>query len=340
MSLQHDHRERWPRPTGPAPEAALTSPSTTSTASGERHAAGPAVRTGHMSTGRAGEPQAPERAAERAGEDPVADCAWERPRPRIPVFRWRSAGSAVLILVVAVAAWWTVTWLLRPADPEPLSVDGPVSAASDGASAVKAPHPAASSPGTQGSAAPAGASGTAAEDEEPETARLRVHVIGHVRSPGVVSLPPQSRTTDAIAAAGGHTGAAQLDRINLAAPVSDGQQLLVPGPDTTEEQLQAAQSPGGTAENGAGLAEPGGPAAAPAAVDADTVQSGVAADAVDLNTADSTLLQTLPGVGPATAAKILAQREQVGPFQSLTDLDAVPGIGPATLERLAPLVTW
>ena len=63
-------------------------------------------------------------------------------------------------------------------------------------------------------------------------------------------------------------------------------------------------------------------------------------DTVDLNTADATELQTLPGVGPATAEKIIAHRETVGPFTGLQDLDAVPGIGPATLDRLRDLVSW
>lgn len=322
-------------------------------------------------------------------DDPVAASAWEEDPPRVPVFRWRLVGSAVMVLVVAVAAWWAVTWLMRPSAPDSVPVDahGVIGSAEEG--------PGADAPGTDGTAdgrndahgdragegdgpssgdrgagaadrngASGAEKGAAAGDEEGDPAaapRVRVHVIGEVRSPGVVTVPADARTADAIAAAGGTTRAAEAERINLAAPLIDGQQVLVPGDQTTEEQLESVQaqahavpgtgpdkdprlnsahgagSAGGAADAEAGGV--GGSAGADQAQDGQDVGSG-SAGAVDLNTADSTALQTLPGVGPATAEKIIAHREQVGPFQSLTDLDAVSGIGPATLERLAPLVTW
>lgn len=313
-------------------------------------------------------------------DDPVAASAWEEEPPRVPVFRWRMVGSAVMVLVVAVAAWWAVTWLMRPSAPEPVPVDtqarhgvGAEGRAGDGRTGDPdgpggGEDP--SSAGAGGEAEGAAAGGDRATGEQPRKAadgegeatdedrghqsRVRVHVIGEVRSPGVVTVPADARTADAIAAAGGTTPAAQAERINLAAPLLDGQQVLVPSEQTSEEQLESVQAQahavagevdsnardaavvgGADGEAGAGAAADGATGPGPEAQD-----GGAGEGAVDLNTADSSALQTLPGVGPATAEKIIAHREQVGDFQSLTDLDAVSGIGPATLERLAPLVTW
>ena len=136
--------------------------------------------------------------------------------------------------------------------------------------------------------------------------------------------------SQAVGAAGGPTRHARAERINLAAPLDDGQQVLVPSARTPQDALDrvagAAQAqPTPTTGRAGGGGEPGG------------AESG---DTVDLNTADATELQTLPGVGPATAEKIIAHRETVGPFTGLQDLDAVPGIGPATLDRLRDHVSW
>lgn len=265
----------------------------------------------------------------------MAASAWEEEPPRVPVFRWRLVGGAVMVLVVAVAAWWAVTWLMRPSPPPSV----PVAAQT---------------------LAEAGGADTAEADAGDDAARVRVHVIGEVRSPGVLTVPADARTADAIAAAGGLTRDAQAERINLAAPLIDGQQVLVPGTQTTEEQLESVQAQAHAGPAGRGAEGDAGAGQVPAAGAAGTSADGRAADGnaaggaedgadgssdgsvgtVDLNAADGAVLQTLPGVGPATAEKIIAHREQVGPFQSLTDLDAVSGIGPATLERLAPLVTW
>lgn|GEM_PF-1764582 len=304
-----------------------------------------AVRTGTLGGGGG--------AGARVGavEDPVATTAWEEEPPRVPVVRWRLVGSAVLVFVVAVAAWWAVTWLLRPSQPGPVPVDAQ-SMVEDGTEHSEAEQGAASS-GDDGEQAgtsaatddPAPARGPR-ETGEPDPpspsdgadARVRVHVIGQVRSPGVVTVPAEARTADAIAAAGGATRQARPERINLAAPLVDGQQVLVPGEETTEEQLESVQSRAEAVADPTG--DRGGDGRGGTEDDATDGPGAAGASAVDLNTADSTALQELPGVGPATAEKIIAHREQVGQFQSLADLDAVSGIGPATLERLAPLVTW
>lgn len=155
--------------------------------------------------------------------------------------------------------------------------------------------------------APPGGAGLEVVEPEGEEAaeEVVVHVAGAVRQPGLYALEEGSRIDDAIARAGGPTGKAVLDAVNLAAPVADGQQVVVP---------EAGLAGGG----GAGGAATGG--------------------RVHLNTATLEQLDTLPGVGPVTAQKILDYRDERGAFQSVDELDAVPGIGPARLEQLRELV--
>ncbi|MFI7397194.1 helix-hairpin-helix domain-containing protein [Micrococcus luteus] len=248
---------------------------------------------------------------------PHAASRWERTPPQGPVLRWRPALLAVTVLLVAAAAWWAVAWLTTPAPPAAI----PAAAAGAGVSQTGATPAASTAAGTDARAPEAGPSGEASEPAG--SGPLRVHVVGEVARPGVVSLAPGSRVADAVRAAGGPTRHARAERINLAAPLDDGQQVLVPSVHTPQDALDrvagAAQAQPTPTTGGAG-AEPGG--------------------TVDLNTADAVVLQTLPGVGPATAEKIIAHRETVGPFTGLQDLDAVPGIGPATLDRLRDLVSW
>ncbi len=145
-------------------------------------------------------------------------------------------------------------------------------------------------------------------EEEAAAATLVVHVAGAVRRPGLYQLPEGSRIDDAIRKAGGTKPRADLGLVNLAAPIADGQQVLVP----------TRASAGAPAGAGVAPAAPAGP--------------------VHLNTATLEQLDELPGVGPVTAEKILAYREEHGAFQSVDELDAVPGIGPARLEELRQLV--
>ena len=149
----------------------------------------------------------------------------------------------------------------------------------------------------------------------PSTAPLLlVHVAGAVKNPGVVQVPQGARVNDAIAAAGGITPEAHLGTLNLAAMVSDGMQILVAsGP----EQTSSTSGDGGTQPP---PGESGGPK-------------------VNLNTATVAQLESLPGVGPATAAKIIAWREQHGKFSKVEELQEIDGIGQKTFERLKPLVT-
>ena len=137
---------------------------------------------------------------------------------------------------------------------------------------------------------------------------LVVDVAGAVQRPGLYRLPSGSRIADAVARAGGMSRQAAAASVNLAAPLADGEQVLVP----TLRTGTAASAAGG--------------AASPSAP-------------IDLNSATVEQLDTLPGVGPVTAQKIVDYRTEHGPFTSVDDLDAIPGIGPARIENLRGLVS-
>ena len=134
-------------------------------------------------------------------------------------------------------------------------------------------------------------------------AALVVHVVGAVRRPGLYRLKEGSRIADAVARAGGATRRADVSLVNLAAPVVDGAQVVVP-----------RRVPAAAAGSGVAATAPAGP--------------------LHLNTATLEQLDELPGIGPSTAQKILDFRDEHGAFTSIDELDAVPGIGPARLEQL------
>jgi len=155
-----------------------------------------------------------------------------------------------------------------------------------------------------------------------------VHVAGAVRRPGVYRLRAGARIDDAVARAGGPTARADLGAVNLAAKVEDGRQVVVP-----ERPPRGGAAAGGP--------PPGGAGAAAGAPGAGTAGAGGAGPGVPLNLNTATLeqLQTLAGVGPATAQKILEYREQHGGFGTVEDLANVPGIGEKRLASLREQVT-
>jgi competence protein ComEA len=136
-----------------------------------------------------------------------------------------------------------------------------------------------------------------------------VHVVGAVRRPGLYQLPAGSRVADALEQAGGAAPAADVALVNLAAPLADGQQVVVPS-----RAAAGSGSSGAAGESPSG----GGP--------------------VHLNTASIAELDELPGIGPVTAQKIVDHREKHGAFSSVEDLDAIPGVGAAKIEQLRDLV--
>ena len=144
-------------------------------------------------------------------------------------------------------------------------------------------------------------------DTEPET--LSVHVSGMVMAPGVVDVAAGSIVADVIAAAGGLKTGAAVDRLNLAAPVSQSEHIVVPG-------------------HGDGPME-GEPGTA----------GGIESGLVSLNTATPAELETLPGVGPVLAERIVAWREQNGPFDVIEDLLEVSGIGESKLAAMRDFVS-
>lgn len=150
-----------------------------------------------------------------------------------------------------------------------------------------------------------------------------VHVAGAVLWPGVYSLPAGARVSDAMAAAGGALGSAACDAVNLARIVTDGERIYIP---TAEE---VAGSGVGAAGEPAWSGEPSGGGAG----------TGGAPGTVNINRATAAELETLPGVGPATAQKIVDDREANGPFATPEDLMRVPGIGPKKFEAMAEQVS-
>ncbi|MBC2638741.1 MULTISPECIES: ComEA family DNA-binding protein [unclassified Rhodococcus (in: high G+C Gram-positive bacteria)] len=257
-------------------------------------------------------PAAPEWLAEPGGTGFDGDTTWSAERRR-GVFslpdRWRDArfdpgrsGAVALIVVGIVVAVATVVGV-RSDRPETQSV--PSLPAASGQSTAAAADSTTPSAGAAPAAAPA---------EE-----IVVSVVGLVTAAGLVRLPPGSRVADALAAAGGVRDGADTLGLNLAQRLSDGDQVLV-GAATTQAPPSAV---GGTST---GSPSAGGAIAA-------------AGGLVNLNTATATELDALPGVGPVTAAAIVAWRTTNGTFTDISQLGEVDGIGPVRLEKLRGQVT-
>jgi competence protein ComEA len=208
----------------------------------------------------------------------------------------RTLWLVALVAALLVAGW---SWVSRPeVSPAPASGAAAQSpaAAVDDAAVVSAAS----------TGQPTGTSGTAAQGTE--APQIVVAVVGHVASPGLVTLPAGSRVADALAAAGGLLPDADPASVNAAAVLADGQQVAVGVPGA------GGPAPGsGDAAGGSGL--------------------------LDLNAAGLADLDALPGIGPVLAQRILDHRSEHGPFTSVEQLDDVSGIGPSLYAQIAPLVT-
>lgn len=193
--------------------------------------------------------------------------------------------------------------------------------------------PLAPTPGTSndpgGSSAPGPNTASESVSAEPD---VLVHVVGAVNRPGVYRLPSGSRVVDAVDSAGGLAPRARPGELNFAQPLDDGQQVVV----GTSEQ------PGGEVRGAGQDGTSGG--SAPSSDGTSTTtdgggSSGSAGDKINLNKATAAQLDTLPGVGPVTAGKIITWRDQNKKFSRIEELQEVPGIGPKTYAELSPLVT-
>jgi len=162
--------------------------------------------------------------------------------------------------------------------------------------------------------APSGAAVELLPSSTPEP--IMVFVTGAVARPGVYQVPRDSRLVEVVALAGGFLDGADITQLNLAEKVEDGQEVNIPG-------LDDVPTPQLVIGGGGLLVTPTPPAGA----------------LVNLNTANADLLEQLPGIGPTTAANIVAYREENGPFEQVEDLLKIPGIGPSTVEEIRALVT-
>ena len=232
---------------------------------------------------------------------------------------------AVLGLLLAAGlllAGWSYLRATGGPDPGGAVVAPRASGGVPVAPTVADPSEGAGGPGSAAPAAEGGPPGAAAATP----AEVVVDVEGKVRRPGIAVLPEGSRVADALEAAGGARPGTDLRALNLARVLVDGEQLLV-----------GVDPPVGVA---AGSLTGPSPPAVPGAVPPAAVPGGASPAAlVNLNTADQATLETLPGVGPVTAAAILEWRTQHGAFSSVDELLEVSGIGDATLAEIAPHVT-
>lgn len=229
----------------------------------------------------------------------------------------------LLLVVVAVAAVLALrVWLVNAqAAPVPVTAVPPTRTA-DAARTTMADDAAAEGETAVEAAAQTAAPGSSAGTPQVTPVLILVHVAGEVRAPGVVRLDPGARVLDVVEAAGGLTGRADTDRLNLARLVTDGERVWVPAPGEEVPDLVEPVAAGPVTTS----APTGGAARSPVTM-------------VNLNTADQAALEELPGVGPVTAGHILTWRSEHGRFTSVEELLEVSGIGERTLEQLRPHVT-
>jgi competence protein ComEA len=193
--------------------------------------------------------------------------------------------------------------------------------------------PAAFTSGAVAGAASPGVTGPDASSTSGASARgspgrlVVVDVVGQVVHPGVVTVPDGSRVVDVLTAAGGPLAGADVERLNLARLVADGEQVFVPRPGETQPVLVGALGGSGAGAAGSGSGAGGTSGGV-----------GTASAVVDLNTATLAALDTLPGVGPVLAQRILDWRAQHGRFSSVDELGEVSGIGDKLLEQIRPKV--
>lgn len=225
--------------------------------------------------------------------------------------RWFASASIVVLLVLIV---------LQLASREGPSEEPALLIKSDAAALIVAASPAAASsaavsPASRSVGSPASASATPSAAATAAD-QIAVDVIGAVAQPGVYWLERDARVVDLVRAAGGLAPDADREQLNMAAAVADGQQLRVPH-----------------------VGEVAAPSSPPAETTASTGGAAETSGLIDLNRADAAALDTLSGIGPATAAAIIEYREANGPFKRSEDIQNVKGIGPSVYAKIKDQIT-
>ena len=248
----------------------------------------------------------------------------------------QDARTRAALLTVCLACLLGSGYVLlkgRQTAPPPIVFSNPPPVSADPA-APGAAAPATNTPNTN-TATLSASNSSAAKRPKP----LFIDVAGAVRRPSLYLLPPGSRVMQALVAAGGPAAGADIDAVNLAQPVTDGEKVFVPKRGAAPIPLPRSPAAASISPNSA--------AAAPSAVKAAKGSSGsrsgkLSADSgeqVGLNTATAEQLQSIPGIGPSMAARIVAYRQQAGGFGKVEDLTLVTGIGPKKYAKIAPFLT-
>jgi len=254
-----------------------------------------------------------------------------------------STASRGLIVTVVVAVLISVTFFAcQRQGPD----DGAGAGGADMLASTNAPGVAdgTAEVGGGGAAATGLGEATAGDDgqanEQDDHQEVVVSVQGMVHHPGLLRVQASTRVGEAIEAAGGGLPKAVVLGINLAEPVSDGMQIVVDDRGSRVVYAGGAQAAsGGAGGAGADGAKPDGAGSGPAAQGGKADGADGAEGKVNLNTADAAQLETISGIGPATAEAIIAWRESNGPFTSIEQLLDVRGIGPAKFEAMRDAVT-
>ena len=278
---------------------------------------------------RAPPPRPADRALPKRPPFVVSDIDGPLARIRDRIREWRGdprLGVVVLVVIALVAglAWYSIGVNSGGDDPSAAPTQAKTSSTTTRASAPSTPSTRRAAPATSPTSATAApgqsnASATSANSSRAAAGgKLVVHVAGAVAHPGVVELSANARVIDAVEAVGGALPDGDLDRLNLAAKVVDGERVYVARVGQADPGVvDDAGSAGGN--TGAGDGAPGGK--------------------VNLNTASEAQLEALPGIGPSFAAAIIAERQRRGGFKSVNDLRSVRGIGDKRFTQLQPLVT-
>ena len=245
---------------------------------------------------------------DRDGEDPA-------PRRRVTRAHLSAIGVVLVLILVVVAVQ------LMRSRPTEIAATQPVLAASGSPQSSASPVNSTPDPNTMASATPSS---------------IRVHVIGRVNDPGVHEIPANGRIIDAIDAAGGMASGAHPGSLNMAQPVCDGCQILIPasgnGKVIAPSGVQGGGgSPDGQPALGGALS---GAAAVPGGNGAAAQGAPASGEQVDLNTATVEQLQTIDGVGPVMAERIFTWRQEHGRFTSVDELQEIDGIGPKKFAKL------